>query len=38
MMENTGLPADVIAEKALRIAASICIYTNDRITLEVIRP
>ena len=37
LVENTDLPADQIAEKALRIAASICIYTNDRITLEVIR-
>ena len=37
LVENTDLPADIIAEKALRIAASICIYTNDRITLEVIR-
>ena len=37
MVENTDLPAEVIAEKALRIAASICVFTNDYITVEVIR-
>jgi len=36
MMENTELTAPEIVEKALRIAASICVYTNDHITVEVI--
>ena len=36
MMENTDLPAEVIAKKALLIASSICVYTNDHITVEVI--
>ena len=34
LMENTDLPARAIAEKALKIAGQICIYTNDQITLE----
>jgi len=34
LMENTDLPARDIAEKSLRIAGQICIYTNDQITIE----
>ena len=34
LMDNTELSAPEIAEKALRIAASICVYTNDHITVE----
>lgn len=34
LLENTGLGAREIAEKALRIAGQICIYTNDKITIE----
>ncbi|MBO4297915.1 MAG: ATP-dependent protease subunit HslV [Clostridia bacterium] len=36
LMENTALSAPEIAEKALRIAASICVFTNDHIRVEVI--
>ena len=36
LMDNTDLPARDIAEKALHIAASICVYTNDHIRVEVI--
>ena len=36
LYQNTELTAHEIAEKALRIAASICIYTNEHITVEVI--
>ena len=36
LMENTDLPAHDIAEKSLRIAANICVYTNDRITVETV--
>ena len=36
LLENTDLNAAEIAEKALHIAASICVYTNDHIRLEVI--
>lgn len=34
LMENTDLSAHEIAEKALHIAASICVYTNDNIIVE----
>ena len=34
LLENTSLTAAEIAEKALHIAASICVYTNDHITVE----
>lgn len=36
LLENTDLPADEIAKKALEIAADICIYTNCSIRLEVL--
>ena len=34
LVQNTDLSAKEIAEKALRIAASICVYTNDNIIVE----
>lgn len=34
LMQNTELPARDIAEKSLRIAGQICIYTNDQLTIE----
>jgi ATP-dependent HslUV protease subunit HslV len=34
LLDNTDLPAREIADKALHIAAQICIYTNDQITIE----
>jgi ATP-dependent HslUV protease subunit HslV len=37
LMENTELSAREIAEKAMKIAADICIYTNDRITYEELK-
>ncbi len=36
LVAHSELPADQIAEKALLIASEICIYTNDRIAIEVI--
>ena len=36
LMQNTELSAREIAEKSLRIAASICVYTNDHITVETV--
>jgi ATP-dependent HslUV protease subunit HslV len=33
LLSNTELSAAEIAERALRIAADICIYTNDRVTV-----
>ena len=34
LVENTELSAREIAEKAMKIAGEICIYTNDRVTIE----
>jgi ATP-dependent HslUV protease subunit HslV len=34
LMENTQLSAKEIAEKALNIAADICVYTNHNLTVE----
>ena len=36
LVENTDLAADEIAKKALLIASSICVFTNDHITVEVV--
>lgn len=35
-LDASDLKADEIARRSLEIAASICVYTNDSITLEVI--
>jgi ATP-dependent HslUV protease, peptidase subunit HslV len=37
LMENTDLSARQIAEKSLRIAGQICIYTNDQMTIEELK-
>ena len=37
LLENTELSAREIVEKSLRIAGEICIYTNDKITIEELR-
>lgn len=34
LCQNTDLPADAIAEKALQIASEICVYTNGNIVVE----
>jgi ATP-dependent HslUV protease subunit HslV len=34
LIENTELDVRSIVQKAMKIAASICIYTNERITIE----
>lgn len=36
LLQNTDLSAAEIAEKALYIAASICVYTNDHIIVETV--
>jgi ATP-dependent HslUV protease subunit HslV len=33
LLQHTDLPAEVIARSALQIAADLCIYTNDDITI-----
>ncbi len=34
LVENTDLGAEEIVKKSLEIAASICVYTNDHISIE----
>jgi ATP-dependent HslUV protease subunit HslV len=34
LVENTKLGAKEIAERAMKIAAEICIYTNESVTFE----
>jgi ATP-dependent HslUV protease, peptidase subunit HslV len=36
LVENTDLPAAEVARKALEIAARLCIYTNDQISVETL--
>src|SRR5690606_19935137 len=36
LSENTGLDAEEIARKAMKIAAEVCIYTNENVTVEII--
>lgn len=37
LMAHSDLPPDKIVKESLKIAADICVYTNDRITVETIR-
>jgi ATP-dependent HslUV protease subunit HslV len=37
LLENTELSAHEIAEKAMKIAGQICIYTNDHVTFEELK-
>ena len=37
LMENTEMSAREIAEKSLKIAGQICIYTNDQLTIEELK-
>ncbi len=34
LYENTQLPARTIVEEAMKIAGMICIFTNDKVTIE----
>ena len=34
LVQHTNLPARKIAEEAMRIAGKMCIYTNDKVTIE----
>lgn len=36
LLENTDMDARSIVEQSLHIAASICIYTNDNLTIETL--
>ena len=37
LVANTELSAEEIVREAMRVTAEICIYTNDRCTVEVVR-
>jgi ATP-dependent HslUV protease subunit HslV len=37
LIENTEMSALEIAQKAMKIAGEICIYTNDRVTIEELK-
>jgi ATP-dependent HslUV protease subunit HslV len=37
LVENTEMGAREIAEKSLKIAGQICIYTNDELTIEELK-
>ena len=34
LVQHTDLPARAIAEEAMRIAAQICVYTNDKVVVD----
>jgi ATP-dependent HslUV protease subunit HslV len=36
LLEETTLDAEAIVRKAMAIAASICVYTNDQLTVETL--
>jgi ATP-dependent HslUV protease subunit HslV len=36
LLKHTSLPAAEIAKEAMQVAAQICIYTNDQITVETL--
>ena len=36
LLENTDLDAEQIVRRALAIAADICVYTNDQVTIETL--
>lgn len=38
LIQHTELGAAEVAERALRVAAEICVYTNDSITVEQLGP
>jgi ATP-dependent HslUV protease subunit HslV len=37
LMAETELPAARVVEKALHVAADICVYTNHEVTVETVR-
>jgi ATP-dependent HslUV protease subunit HslV len=38
LIDQEGLEAEDIARRAMQIAAGICVYTNENVTLESLRP
>ena len=37
LLKHSDLPAEKVVEEALKIAAELCLYTNDRIMVEVVK-
>ncbi|MEL6113476.1 MAG: hypothetical protein AAFR20_11800, partial [Pseudomonadota bacterium] len=37
LVDETDLDAEAIVRKAMAVAGSICIYTNDNLTIETIK-
>ena len=37
LMANTDMAAEAIVRESMRVTAQICIFTNDRFTVEVVR-
>ena len=37
LMRHSDLPAQKLAEEALKIAAELCLYTNNHITVEIVK-
>ncbi len=37
LLKHSDLPADRIAEESLKIASELCLYTNDRVMVEVVK-
>jgi len=38
LIDQEGLEAEDIARRAMQIAAGICVYTNENVTLESLHP
>jgi ATP-dependent HslUV protease subunit HslV len=36
LIDQPGLDAEAVARRAMQIAAGICVYTNDKVTLETL--
>jgi ATP-dependent HslUV protease subunit HslV len=36
LVKHSGLSAEEVAREALLIAAQLCVYTNDQLTVEVL--
>jgi ATP-dependent HslUV protease subunit HslV len=36
LLKHTDMPIEQVADEAMRIAAHICIFTNDHVTVEVL--
>jgi ATP-dependent HslUV protease subunit HslV len=36
LIDQDGLDAETVARKAMAVAAGICVYTNDKVTFEML--